>query len=123
MQYATALAQIADADFIESVVQAKSLLDRVGGEFTIAAYREKLDGEGRPAQDRPGTYETLGYRFYYDHHSKLTHSPAEPNAKREEPSVGLTDDEEELLPSEDLPVEIPDDPDEPASVEEPATVG
>lgn len=85
-EMAIALANTADGDFIESIVQAKAALDRFGGSVTIAAYREKLDANGeRVPESAVGTHETLGYLFQYDHYNKTPGAPAEPNADFAEP--------------------------------------
>lgn len=94
---AAALAEIADAEFIERVLQGKAALDAFGGELRIGAYREKLDDRGnRAGGDTPGTYETLAYLFAYNHHNKATAGPTEPNAKPDNPPPlpkELTDEE------------------------------
>lgn len=80
-EQAIALANTADGDFIESLVQAKAALDRFGGVVTIAAYREKIDANGdRVGEDGVGTHETLGYLFTYDHYNRTPGAPKEPNA-------------------------------------------
>ena len=105
---ASALAEIADAEFIERVLQGKAALDAFGGELRIGAYREKLDAEGaRVGKDDTGTYETLGYLFDYNHHNKATAGPTEPNAKDDDPPPlpeELTDEEiAEHFPEADTP--------------------
>lgn len=97
-EQATALLNTADGDFIESVVHAKSLLDRVGGSVTISAYREKLNAQGdRVEHDQIGTYETLGYLVQWDSHFKSPSAPDEPTADFENP------------PELDLPTEQDDE--------------
>ena len=98
---AQGLAAFADAEFIEAILHVKATLDRLGGQTTIGAYREKFNAAGdRVEPDEVGTYETLGYVFRYEPHNKLSHGPDEPDAKQSDPPppLGFTDvplDEEE----------------------------
>lgn len=112
MELATALAQIADPDFLEKVIQAKALLDSVGGQFYIAAYRTKYDiVSGEPVEDlkQPGRYETDGYLIDYGHIARINRQDAEPDAKGalpnpvEEVRQALEEIEaEESEPAEDI---------------------
>lgn len=87
LELATALAQMADPDFLEKVIHLKSMLDSIGGQVYIAAYRDKFDGQGNKLEDhkQPGDYATIGYLFHYDHIAKITRAPVEPDAKLSEP--------------------------------------
>ena len=104
-EQATALLNTADGDFIESIVHAKSLLDRVGGSVTISAYREKLDAQGeRVGHDQVGTYETLGYLVQWDSHVKFPNAPDEAADFENPPELDLQVDEPEA--DEPVPTEI-----------------
>lgn len=62
---AVALAQVADAEFIQSIIDLKAALDRFGGHAYIASYRRKFDADGEPIESGPGQYHTLAYAFHY----------------------------------------------------------
>lgn len=65
-QAATALAQIADAEFIRSVVAAKGALDHFGGQFLIVAKRVPVNAKGE--QDPDGKERrTVAYVHCYEH--------------------------------------------------------
>jgi hypothetical protein len=109
MQLATALAQIADPDFLERVIHLKSSLDAWGGEAYIAAERRPLDpATGRICDhNTPGReYATLGYITHYGHRVKGAIRGAV-----EEPDEPLG-----VQPGEGMPSQEP----EPVQVEEPA---
>lgn len=81
-ELALALAQTADPEFIEAIIHLKSMLDRIGGQVYIAAYRNKYDpNTGAVLEDprAPGRHETDGYAFHYEHIAKLTNAPREPD--------------------------------------------
>lgn len=84
-QLAAALAQVSDPEFLQAVLDLKAMLDRVGGQVYIAAYRQKYGPDGQPVEDpkEPGRYETEGYAFHYEHIAKLTNAPREPDPKVE----------------------------------------
>lgn len=68
---ATALANLADAPTIESLIEALAMLDRIGGQLYVQARREKYDAAGQRIpeefrKDTPGQYETVGYVFRYE---------------------------------------------------------
>jgi hypothetical protein len=84
---AQSLAGFSDAEFIEAIVHVKAMLDRIGGQVQIAALREKLDKDGQRVEkdDPSGVYQTLGYVFRYEPHSRLRQAPEEPDARKDEP--------------------------------------
>jgi hypothetical protein len=67
---ANALAEIADPEFLESVLQAKAALDRFGGQVFLVAKRDPLDPEGNVVTPDRGAWETWAYVFHYT--EKLT---------------------------------------------------
>jgi hypothetical protein len=108
-----ALAQISDADFIQSVIDAKTLLDRVGGQVFIGAPRQKFDRDGNAISEGAGEYVTVAYFFNYssrldpaiDRHSRgefvdeaaepevaASPEPAPPQADTESVSDGASAD-------------------------------
>lgn len=112
LQVAQALANVCDAETLRSLLDLKVLLDRVGGEGYIGAYRIKVDPEGHqiPPEEmqdpnRPGTYLTMGYLFTYDPVAKktrrATEAPEEPQADlRESYPLDLDGAGEEPEPEE-----------------------
>jgi hypothetical protein len=46
LQYAQALANVCDAETLRSLVDGIVLLQRIGGELYVGAYRIKVDAEG-----------------------------------------------------------------------------
>lgn len=86
MELAQALAMTTDPETLEKLIQIKSLLDSVGGQVYIAAYRTKYGPDGKPVEDvrEPGSYETDGYLFRYEHIAKINRQAAEPDAKDDE---------------------------------------
>ena len=92
-QLGLALAQICDPETLEKLIHMKTTLDSIGGQFYVAAFRNKYktvaDEEGQmlvPVDDptEPGQYHTDGYVFHYEHIAKLNRQRAEPDAKRSE---------------------------------------
>ena len=79
---ARALAEISDPLFLESVLHAKSALDRFGGEFYIGAFRLKFDREGNPIKRGNGDFETVAYACHWN--SRNTAGEQEPSRSREE---------------------------------------
>jgi hypothetical protein len=83
-ELATALAMTCDPEYLEALVHLKSMLDRIGGQVYIAAYRKKYNpqtGEELDDPSKPGRYETEGYAFHYEHIAKITNAPREPDRK------------------------------------------
>lgn len=108
---ASALAEIADAEFIESIIHAKSMLDRIGGTIRIGAYRDRFSAQGeKVGPDEPGTFQTLGYLYHYEHYNKLTNGPDEPNAKLEEPPAFDLLDADEGDGGEVIEIAEPEEP-------------
>lgn len=66
---AVALAQIADAGLIDTLIDAIVLMRRIGGQVYLAAHRAKFDADGAMVSDRdtPGRWETVGYLAHYEH--------------------------------------------------------
>lgn len=87
MQLATALAQVCDPETLERLLQIKTLLDSVGGQAYICAFRNKyrvaLTPEGdeylEPLDDvkQPGKYLTDGYAIQYEHIAKINRQAVE----------------------------------------------
>lgn len=86
-ELAAALAQVADPELLEKVLWAVNLLDSVGGQVTIAAFRNKYDAQGgRIAKENlsstPGNYETEGYVVHWDSMAEVIRDAMrEPNVK------------------------------------------
>jgi hypothetical protein len=108
MQLAAAIAQVSDPQTLEALLQGLTLLDRVGGQLYIAAYRTKYKTEQDPSTGEfrrlpvrdvrePGSYETDGLVFHYEHIAKITRQDPEPDA-------ALSDAEANngVVPEEDL---------------------
>jgi hypothetical protein len=111
MQLATALAQIADPDFLERVIHLKSSLDAWGGEAYIAAERRPVDpATGRICDhNTPGReYATLGYITHYGHRVKRAIHGAV-----EEPDEQLG-----VEPRESVPIPVQEPEEEPADLTE-----
>jgi hypothetical protein len=98
--YAGALAQRADRDFCEAMVQIKCILDRIGGRTLIRPF---IAGE-----------MVVGYGYYYEHIAK--DQPREPD-QREIPELEADEDVAaangagELSPAEEARAEAAADPD------------
>jgi hypothetical protein len=82
VQLAHALAQVLDPPTLEALLQSFTLLDRIGGQVYIASVRTKyktvVDADAQtvervPVEDvrEPGSYETDGFVFHYEHIAKL----------------------------------------------------
>lgn len=79
-QLAQLLAEVADAEFIQSIINAKTAADQFGGQMFVAAKREKFDAEGHPTTS-VGTFETVGYVFHFGHKVTAIHNAVpEPDA-------------------------------------------
>lgn len=109
---AQALASVADADTLRSLLDVLTALDRFGGEALIAAYRYKFDAHGnRVAPEEVGDYRTAGFLFSWDPVAKATR-PA--TAAPVEPDQGLDGElplmEPESLETEDEPEDVPAEP-------------
>ena len=119
LQLATALAMKTDPDTMEKLLEVKNLLDSVGGQVYIAAFRNKyktvvengqlVDVPVDDPKDEAGKYVTDGYVFHYEHIAKL-------NRQRPEPDDKHTPD---TLPT---PEWVIPDADNPPSVSEPVPV-
>lgn len=68
---AQTLAGVCDSATMRSFIDAKTAMDRFGGNFFVTAYREKFDAYGNriPAADTetPGTMQTVGFLCHYEH--------------------------------------------------------
>lgn len=105
-QLALAIAQVADPATLEALLQTLTLLDRIGGQVYIAAYRRKYapveseQGTYFQAVDdvkQPGTYMTDGFVFHYEHIAKLPRQSPEPDADLAEPLPNPNGDVAEVL--------------------------
>lgn len=119
LQAAQALANLCDAATLRSLVDLVVTLQRFGGEAYVGAYRRKIDPEGRivlpeEIRETAGTYETVGYLFFWDAVAKQTRAATqvedEPTADLSEP-IPIPPDQGE----EPGPVEV-DDPEALAAV-------
>lgn len=120
-ELATALAQVADPELLERLLWAVTLLDSVGGELYIGAFRNKYDEQGNRIpkanlRETPGEYETDGYVLRWDSMAEMIRDaqrepnvkgPAEPPAAISEPPV---DPIELAEAAERGPVAVPDIP-------------
>lgn len=112
LQYAHALANVCDAETLRSLLDGIVLLQRVGGEFYVGAYRIKVSSrDGKkiaPSDPAPGTYLTAGYLFEYDPVAKKTRAATQ---APEEPQPGLTQPIP-LVPEQDVaePVDSEEEP-------------
>jgi hypothetical protein len=120
---ATALANIAGAETIRSLIDTISFVDRIGGEVKIAAYRDRFDLEGNRIghhDETPGTYQTYGYLFTWtpepkstqratqspieDDHNLNTHMPLIEEVEAASPTP---EDEPEQIAEEATPEPVP----------------
>jgi hypothetical protein len=110
LELAQALAVTTDPDTMEKLVQIKALLDSVGGQVYIAAFRTKYRADGTPVENvqEPGKYETDGYLFQYEHIAKINRQDVEPDAKPEE----TPDELPEVAAALDAVAEAEDEPEE-----------
>lgn len=95
-ELAVALAQVADPEFIEAVIHLKSMLDRIGGQAYVVAFRNKYNprtGEVITDPEAPGRHETEGYVFHYEHIARLSGQDKEPDAGDVEKIAGTPDKE------------------------------
>jgi hypothetical protein len=76
------LAEIADAELLDSFIRIVSAMQAFGGKAFIAAQRRKLDAQGNiVGHNEVGQYDTLAYVVHYDHENvrSITGEPAEPD--------------------------------------------
>lgn len=83
LQLATALAQVADPEFLEKLLHVKSSLDAFGGEAFISAQRVPIDPATGKKVDHntPGReYVTMAYAISYRHRAtKIKNQVAQPD--------------------------------------------
>lgn len=77
------LAEIADADFIQSIIHVKSALDAFGGKAIIGSKRLKFDKNDNPIpqskwDEIPGVFRSVAYIVQYDA-TPVRGEPDEPN--------------------------------------------
>jgi hypothetical protein len=79
---AIALAAVADAEFIRSVLTAKNAMDQFGGQYVIAAKRAKIDVHGRIDNENGAERVTIAYAHAYQHVADvLKDQEREPDSK------------------------------------------
>jgi hypothetical protein len=81
---ARALAEIADPLFIQSVLDAKSALDRFGGELFVGTDRRKFNSQGQEISRGVGDFETVAYVFHWNSRTQIGTEIEEPAQTREE---------------------------------------
>lgn len=79
-EVALALAAISDVDFLRSVLNAKAAMDQWGGEYTVAAKRERIDAHGR-INPEGAERVTIAYAHFYNHVADVLKEEREPNRK------------------------------------------
>jgi hypothetical protein len=85
---AHSLSGICDEEFVRALLEMKATLDRFGGWFHIQAFRDKFDADGnRVGKDETGTWDTIGYVFYYQNFGGILDTTSEPDARFEAPQV------------------------------------
>jgi hypothetical protein len=81
---AAVLGEIADAEFIDTIIKIKTFLDSFGGQVWIGAQRLRFDRSGqRVSHNQPGQYTTTAYI------TKFTKDPVK--GEPEEPEVTFKD--------------------------------
>ena len=68
---ALALAATCDPEFLESLLHAKSALDRFGGELFIGTDRRKFNSSGEEITGGIGDFETIGYAFHWNSRTQV----------------------------------------------------
>lgn len=78
---ALALAAVSDAEFLRSLLTAKTAMDQFGGQYVVAAKRSKVDGEGRIDNENGAERVTIAYAHSYQHVADVLRQEGEPDSK------------------------------------------